>query len=410
MRALLILQRMLRPLLSSVHQTRWQAVLFALKCLSSPCSCPSRSPPAAGPRWSCASTPPSIMCPRRAAPRGRWTSRSGPLGRGGRGYRLLGALAPGPLLDRGGRRREAFRPVPQPPRAQAGQRSLRGRKGRAGKRRAGARRSPPSRRNGAGRGGREQAATRLAWPHRSPAAPPGSGPFRGRCPELERAAAEPRPAPLPAPRRGAAHPPVVRRAQRPEGGLLPGRPFHRPPERPGGGVDRLLSPGEGAAAGRGGARGGAGAGARQGAPSLLLCAPEGHGVLGAGGHGGPARRDDAPGTGPAPPPPPPPQAHEPDRPPPPPRAEAQPPRPSEHAEWVPGYWRWDGFAYGWIAGSWRIPEQDRAARPIVAAPAPPPPPQQPAPPPRTGWAWRPARGIIDPSGVRFEPGGWVPVR
>ncbi|HEY1546927.1 MAG TPA: YXWGXW repeat-containing protein [Kofleriaceae bacterium] len=39
--------------------------------------------------------------------------------------------------------------------------------------------------------------------------------------------------------------------------------------------------------------------------------------------------------------------------PPPPLAEARPDQPSAAATWVPGYWKWTGTSYGWVAGQWR---------------------------------------------------------
>lgn len=50
-----------------------------------------------------------------------------------------------------------------------------------------------------------------------------------------------------------------------------------------------------------------------------------------------------------------PQPRDPDGPPPPPRVEARPPKPSVHADWVPGFWRWSGFSWSWISGRWRLP-------------------------------------------------------
>ena len=38
-----------------------------------------------------------------------------------------------------------------------------------------------------------------------------------------------------------------------------------------------------------------------------------------------------------------------------PLAEARPDQPSTSATWVPGYWKWTGVAYGWVAGFWRDP-------------------------------------------------------
>jgi hypothetical protein len=172
---------------------------------------------------------------------------------------------------------------------------------------------------------------------------------------------------------------------------------------------------------------------------------EDEGCWGPGGYEGALARMRRPPAPPPPPqprvaaqaPPPPPVAKAPG-PPPPPRAEVQPPHPSEHAAWVPGYHRWDGFAYRWISGFWRVPEEDRRQRLTATAPAPPPPPRAeaapppPAPeavwvagawhwdgaayvwvrgswqiPPAAGLVWRPARWLIEGLGVRLDPGAWV---
>jgi hypothetical protein len=139
-----------------------------------------------------------------------------------------------------------------------------------------------------------------------------------------------------------------------------------------------------------------------------------------------------------PPPPPPPEPREPEGPPPASLDDPQPPRPSVHAEWVPGYWHWGGFAWGWIAGWWRAPEEDVAAGLTVRAPeAPPAPleeirPASPAAaavwiagtwqwdgtawvwvkgnwqiPPQVEATWRPAEWRIEASGAVLLPGGWT---
>jgi hypothetical protein len=56
------------------------------------------------------------------------------------------------------------------------------------------------------------------------------------------------------------------------------------------------------------------------------------------------------------------------------RPEEQPPRPSTNAEWIPGYWH-RGEGWAWMAGFWRVPEADVEADLTVHAPAPPPPPR-----------------------------------
>ena len=64
-----------------------------------------------------------------------------------------------------------------------------------------------------------------------------------------------------------------------------------------------------------------------------------------------------------------------DGPPPAPQAETQPPRASENAVWVPGYWRWNGFRWLWLYGFWRVPQSDLEQEKTATAPAEPPPAQ-----------------------------------
>jgi hypothetical protein len=59
-------------------------------------------------------------------------------------------------------------------------------------------------------------------------------------------------------------------------------------------------------------------------------------------------------------------------PPPPPRAEIQPPRPSRNARWIPGYWFYGDAKFHWIAGLWDVPEEDVKRELTVQAPKPPP--------------------------------------
>jgi hypothetical protein len=125
--------------------------------------------------------------------------------------------------------------------------------------------------------------------------------------------------------------------------------------------------------------------------------------------------------------------------PPPPRkkAETPPPRPSENARWVPGYWHHEEGAFHWIAGFWRVPESDRRARRTVRAPRPPPQARSEEAPPRPARAavwtsghwqwdgraylwvpgawripptpehgWTPDRWIVGAGGAVFAPGGW----
>ena len=133
----------------------------------------------------------------------------------------------------------------------------------------------------------------------------------------------------------------------------------------------------------------------------------------------------------------PPEPHDPEGPPPAALADPQPPKPSTNAEWVPGYWHWSGFEWGWIVGWWRVPEGDLEAGLTVRAPEAPPalreetPPTRPAAnavwtagfwqwdetawvwvkgswqlPPQPAATWRPAEWRIEASGAVFVPGGW----
>jgi hypothetical protein len=118
-------------------------------------------------------------------------------------------------------------------------------------------------------------------------------------------------------------------------------------------------------------------------------------------------------------------APEPAGPPPPPRAEESPPRPSEPADWRPGYWYWVGADWIWIAGQWRVPEEDvRAERTTHAPVAPPAPPPEnvPAPPApvtvwtpgfwqwsaRRGWVWVAGSWQLPPTpNLRWQPAHWT---
>jgi hypothetical protein len=66
--------------------------------------------------------------------------------------------------------------------------------------------------------------------------------------------------------------------------------------------------------------------------------------------------------------------------PPPPRTEVKPPKPSVHAEWIPGYWQRIS-TWVWSAGFWRVPDADIVAEQTVEAPVVPPPPKAEEPPP-----------------------------
>lgn len=91
-------------------------------------------------------------------------------------------------------------------------------------------------------------------------------------------------------------------------------------------------------------------------------------------------------------------------PPPPGRAEAIPPKPTAGSVWVNGYYVWDGFAWVWASGAYRIPPEDLRPPP---SPPPPPPATEPTRPAAggpfaqwvagrwvftaTGWVWLPGR-------------------
>ena len=127
-------------------------------------------------------------------------------------------------------------------------------------------------------------------------------------------------------------------------------------------------------------------------------------------------------------------------PPPPARAETQPPRPSTHARWIPGYWQYAEGSFHWLAGMWDVPEEDIAKDLTVHAPTPPPPPpvaveqpQEARPtvtavwtpgqwqwdgrayvwiagawriPPTQQHEWKPATWSVSTRGAIFVPGGW----
>ncbi|HEY1956653.1 MAG TPA: YXWGXW repeat-containing protein [Polyangiaceae bacterium] len=126
-------------------------------------------------------------------------------------------------------------------------------------------------------------------------------------------------------------------------------------------------------------------------------------------------------------------------PPPPARAETQPPKPSVHAAWVPGYYKKSGGNWLWSPGFWRVPDEDVEQELTTTAPVAPPPARDEstarasAPAPDAVWtegswqwdgarwvwvqgAWRlpPAPLVVwqqprwAPRGARFVlvPGGW----
>ncbi len=123
--------------------------------------------------------------------------------------------------------------------------------------------------------------------------------------------------------------------------------------------------------------------------------------------------------------------------PPPSRVEIKTPRLSVNAEWVPGYWHWHDADWVWIAGNWRVPSSDiRLGRTLRAAFAPPALRAETAPGQRGGamlwtpgyWSWdgnayiwiagvwrlrpsasavwTPSRWRVAAGGAIFIPGGW----
>lgn len=95
------------------------------------------------------------------------------------------------------------------------------------------------------------------------------------------------------------------------------------------------------------------------------------------------------------------------------KVEIRPPQPSVHAEWVPGYWHWAGGSWLWLAGRWRVPEADISAGLTVQAPYDPPPPRDESrsPQPFAGavwvggfWQWNGAAFVWIPGSWRVAPG------
>ncbi|HEU0035213.1 MAG TPA: YXWGXW repeat-containing protein [Kofleriaceae bacterium] len=98
-------------------------------------------------------------------------------------------------------------------------------------------------------------------------------------------------------------------------------------------------------------------------------------------------------------------------PPPPPRAETQPPKPSVHARWIPGYWLYAETKFHWIAGLWDVPEEDIQRELTVEAPTPPP--AEPAhveapvePQPTKTAVWTPGVWQWDGRVYVWVPGAW----
>lgn len=98
-------------------------------------------------------------------------------------------------------------------------------------------------------------------------------------------------------------------------------------------------------------------------------------------------------------------------PPPPRRAETPPPRPSRHATWLPGSWHYEDGRYHWLAGLWRVPEEDVRREETAVAPQAPPPPKVEAvavrpPPPSRRAVWAPGSWQWDGRGYVWIDGTW----
>ncbi len=128
-------------------------------------------------------------------------------------------------------------------------------------------------------------------------------------------------------------------------------------------------------------------------------------------------------------------------PPPPPIAEVKPPKPSKNARWLTGYWHYEASQFHWIAGLWEVPEADIQQDLTVVAPTPPPAepppvetrPAEPQPtatavwtpgqwqwdgrayvwirgawriPPSAASTWQPARWNVRGRGAIYVPGRW----
>jgi hypothetical protein len=94
--------------------------------------------------------------------------------------------------------------------------------------------------------------------------------------------------------------------------------------------------------------------------------------------------------------------------PPAPLLETQPPKLSAHAEWRPGYWHWIESTWVWLAGQWRVPEQDIVAEQTTTAPTAPPAPQveTPTAPPVGAAVWISGFWQWDGGAWVWVPGSW----
>lgn len=98
-------------------------------------------------------------------------------------------------------------------------------------------------------------------------------------------------------------------------------------------------------------------------------------------------------------------------PPPAPRAETPPPKPSKNARWIAGYWIYAEAKFHWIAGMWDVPESDLQQELTVQAPKPPPPEpvvvEQPkGPQPTTTAVWTPGSWQWNGTAYVWIEGAW----
>jgi hypothetical protein len=97
-------------------------------------------------------------------------------------------------------------------------------------------------------------------------------------------------------------------------------------------------------------------------------------------------------------------------PPPAPRAETLPPRPSKNARWIPGYWLYEEAKFHWITGLWDVPEEDVKRELTVQAPTPPPATpvrdEPPEPPPSRAAVWTPGSWSWNGNAYVWIAGAW----
>lgn len=96
--------------------------------------------------------------------------------------------------------------------------------------------------------------------------------------------------------------------------------------------------------------------------------------------------------------------------PPPAPADPQPPKPSIHAEWIPGNYHWSisGKIWVWSPGVWSVPSSDVESGQTAKAPGAPPAakPESPPPQPFPGAVWTPGWWAFQVSGWIWIDGAW----